>query len=417
MRVVRPTPSDLARPRGRRPVVDVAAQRVRRRSERRPRRGRRRRRAPRHGSRAPKRGVERRAGARAATSVVPVPAASATNRAPSAGRPARQRRRVEVVGRQAGRSAHSADEPQVRQRRRCLGRGLHAGCALRSPAPPSGSHVAPEVARAVGRGRASSVTTSTAPTRGRTRQARRRCRGRTPPPGRAASSSGRPASRDLRDGGRLDRHQHGVRRCASHRDRSCQAGSRGRGVPSRTSCAAARVACTDAVAAGRHRTRRRGDEGAQAAPEAGLGVQPSRVAIVKPPLLALTKREWNDGEKIPAHGRLRGGGQPHLARSTRCTLAHFVYDHGRIVALPRQGRSCSRCRSLGRIADDRRPDPGRPAEPRRRRCRSTRRSRRCATASASSSTPRARITRDPDLWPMRGKTGAARIALEHRLSR
>ena len=30
-------------------------------------------------------------------------------------------------------------------------------------------------------------------------------------------------------------------------------------------------------------------------------------------LMALTKHDWIDGEKIPAHRRLRGGGQPRLA--------------------------------------------------------------------------------------------------------
>ena len=45
------------------------------------------------------------------------------------------------------------------------------------------------------------------------------------------------------------------------------------------------------------------------------------------------------------------------------------------------------------------------------RARSTPRSRRCTPASCIGVYPEGTITKDPDGWPMRGKTGAARIAL------
>ena len=101
----------------------------------------------------------------------------------------------------------------------------------------------------------------------------------------------------------------------------------------------------------------------------------------------------------------------HVSHVDPLTVAHFLYDHGRlprylakealfrnrVLELHRHatpGRS--RCERLSEDAAERVRRRGRGG-PRRRVRRS--------------STPRARITRTPTLWPMRGKTGAARIAL------
>ena len=51
--------------------------------------------------------------------------------------------------------------------------------------------------------------------------------------------------------------------------------------------------------------------------------------LLKPTLLATTKRTWIDGEKIPATGGcilvLN-----HISHVDPLTAAHFVYDHGRM---------------------------------------------------------------------------------------
>ena len=54
------------------------------------------------------------------------------------------------------------------------------------------------------------------------------------------------------------------------------------------------------------------------------------VAIVKPPLLALTKRRWIDGEKIPATGGCIIA-MNHVSHLDPLTLGWFLYDHGRLV--------------------------------------------------------------------------------------
>ena len=54
------------------------------------------------------------------------------------------------------------------------------------------------------------------------------------------------------------------------------------------------------------------------------------VSLVKPTLLALTKREWHDGLKIPAEGGCVVA-MNHLSHADPLTYAHFIYDHGRIV--------------------------------------------------------------------------------------
>ena len=132
------------------------------------------------------------------------------------------------------------------------------------------------------------------------------------------------------------------------------------------------------------------------------------VAIAKPLLLLFTKRRWTGGDHIPETGGCVLAAN-HISHLDPFTCAHFVYGHGRIVRflakaeifdLPVLGRIV---RAAGQIPVHR------------------------LTTSASSSYtaaveavqagecvivyPEGTITRQPDLWPMRGKTGAARIAL------
>lgn len=132
------------------------------------------------------------------------------------------------------------------------------------------------------------------------------------------------------------------------------------------------------------------------------------VAIVKPTLLAITRRRWIDGHKIPA----RGGCvlvANHISHLDPLTFAHFVYDHGR---LPRFLAKSSVFEvpvvgSIVRNADQ---------IPVYRMSTDASQAFRAAVGAVERGEcvvvyPEGTITRQPELWPMTGKTGAARIAL------
>jgi 1-acyl-sn-glycerol-3-phosphate acyltransferase len=133
------------------------------------------------------------------------------------------------------------------------------------------------------------------------------------------------------------------------------------------------------------------------------------VPIVKPTLLAIASRTWIDGEKIPAAGGCIVAVN-HISHIDPLLSAHFVYDHGRLPRyLAKSGLFRNKAlswflRSAGQIpverlsrnavgAFDAAVDAVRAGE--------------CVVVY-----PEGTLTRDPDLWPMVGKSGAARIALE-----
>jgi 1-acyl-sn-glycerol-3-phosphate acyltransferase len=131
--------------------------------------------------------------------------------------------------------------------------------------------------------------------------------------------------------------------------------------------------------------------------------------LVRGALVATTTREWIDGENIPA-----AGGciivLNHVSHVDPLTAAHLVYDHGRLPHyLAKSGLFRNRAlgaffRAAGQI----------PVE----------RLSRNATGAFDAAVqavnegkcvvvyPEGTITRDPQGWPMTGKSGAARIALE-----
>ena len=133
------------------------------------------------------------------------------------------------------------------------------------------------------------------------------------------------------------------------------------------------------------------------------------VGILKPVLVPGTKREWIDGDKLPE----RGGCVVvlnHISHVDPLLIAHFLYDHGRLPRyLAKSGLFRNRAlggflRAAGQIPVDRQSagalgafDAAVQAV----------RAGECVVVY-----PEGTITRDPDLWPMSGKTGAARIALE-----
>jgi 1-acyl-sn-glycerol-3-phosphate acyltransferase len=132
------------------------------------------------------------------------------------------------------------------------------------------------------------------------------------------------------------------------------------------------------------------------------------VAIIKPPLLAFTRRLWVDGHKIPETGGCVVVAN-HISHADPFTFAHFVYDNGRVPRflakkdvfdVPIGGRLL---RGAGQIPVYRQTTDASHAF---RAAVGAVRAGECVVVY-----PEGTITRDPELWPMRGKTGAARIAL------
>ncbi|MPZ60116.1 MAG: 1-acyl-sn-glycerol-3-phosphate acyltransferase [Propionibacteriales bacterium] len=132
------------------------------------------------------------------------------------------------------------------------------------------------------------------------------------------------------------------------------------------------------------------------------------VAVLKPLLTVFTRRDWRDVDKIPATGGCVLVVN-HVSHVDPMTYAHFVYDAGRIP------------RYLAKAAVFEVPVVGRVIAsggqiPVYRQSRDASHAFSAAVEAVGRGEavivhPEGTITRDPDLWPMVGKTGAARIAL------
>lgn len=130
--------------------------------------------------------------------------------------------------------------------------------------------------------------------------------------------------------------------------------------------------------------------------------------LVKSVFVPATRRTWIDGEKIPATGGCVIA-LNHLSHVDPLLAAHFVYDHGRLPRyLAKAGLFDNPVlgtflRGAGQIPVERASAHAVGAYD-------------AAVAAVRAGEcvvvyPEGTITRDPDLWPMVGKTGAARIAL------
>ena len=132
------------------------------------------------------------------------------------------------------------------------------------------------------------------------------------------------------------------------------------------------------------------------------------VILLRRPLLLLTKRDWRGAEHL-----LREGGfvvcTNHVSHFDPLAFAHFIYDNGRlprflgkegVFRVPLVGTIL---RGAGQIPVYRESSDAAKAfsaaveAVRRGEC--------------VAIYPEATLTRDPGMWPMMGKTGAARIAL------
>jgi len=139
------------------------------------------------------------------------------------------------------------------------------------------------------------------------------------------------------------------------------------------------------------------------------------VGLLRPWLLLLTRRDWGGAEHLRANVRPDGSQEGvivcpnHISWFDPLESAHFLYDNGRPP------------RYLGKEAIFRVPIVGRIIRgagqiPVYRRTVDAANSVRDAITAVEQGEcvvvyPEGTITRDPALWPMTGKTGAARIAL------
>ncbi|WP_318244109.1 MULTISPECIES: lysophospholipid acyltransferase family protein [Oerskovia] len=134
--------------------------------------------------------------------------------------------------------------------------------------------------------------------------------------------------------------------------------------------------------------------------------------VVRPLMFTITRRDWQGEENIPATGGFIAAGN-HMSNIDPLTFAHFLYDNGRapkILAkaslwkvpllggllnrtgmIPVQRNTVGAASSVSVAVDQ------------------------LALGECVAVFPEGTLTRDPDLWPMVGKTGAARLALASRM--
>lgn len=131
-------------------------------------------------------------------------------------------------------------------------------------------------------------------------------------------------------------------------------------------------------------------------------------SVIKPSVWATMSHTWIDGTKIPAEGGCIVVVN-HVSHIDPLVTAYFVYDHGRIPRyLAKSGLFRTRF-----VATVLRSAQQIPVE------RLTRNAIGAYDAAVQAVNagecvvvyPEGTLTRDPDLWPMTGKSGAARIAL------
>lgn len=144
---------------------------------------------------------------------------------------------------------------------------------------------------------------------------------------------------------------------------------------------------------------------------AGAGLAFRAIAFVlRPFLMLITRRNWTGGEHIPPPGTGVVVAANHISHFDPLTFAHFLWDHGRATRyLAKEG--VFRIPVVGRIVAAARQIPV------FRESRDASQAYRAAVDAVNAGElvaiyPEGTITRDPGMWPMVGKTGAARIALE-----
>lgn len=132
------------------------------------------------------------------------------------------------------------------------------------------------------------------------------------------------------------------------------------------------------------------------------------VAVLEPLLLATTRRSWRGGEHLPPTGGIVVVSN-HLSPVDPLTLAHFVLAQGRTPRFLAK-ESLFHVTLVGRVMR------GAGQIPVLRDSKDARAAYALAVDAVRSGEavlfyPEGTLTRDPGLWPMTGRTGAARVAL------
>ncbi|MCU0283638.1 MAG: 1-acyl-sn-glycerol-3-phosphate acyltransferase [Candidatus Nanopelagicales bacterium] len=132
-------------------------------------------------------------------------------------------------------------------------------------------------------------------------------------------------------------------------------------------------------------------------------------AILWPPMMAATRREWHGGEHLGQHGQGIIVAPNHISWFDPIAIAHFLHDHGRpprflakhaVFEVPVVGGLIRGCEQIPVTRD---ADPSKALAAAEQAL---------AAGECVVVYPEGTITRDPDLWPMSGRTGAIRLALE-----
>jgi 1-acyl-sn-glycerol-3-phosphate acyltransferase len=133
------------------------------------------------------------------------------------------------------------------------------------------------------------------------------------------------------------------------------------------------------------------------------------VLVLRPLLTAFTRRSWTHTERLPASGGIVVVPN-HISHVDPLIVAHYLYDNGRLPRFLAKA-SLFQVFFVRRVLRGARQIPvyreSREAGDAFRDAVDAVRRGECVVVYAEGT-----LTRDPDLWPMAGKTGAARIALE-----
>ncbi|WP_199425112.1 lysophospholipid acyltransferase family protein [Actinotalea solisilvae] len=147
------------------------------------------------------------------------------------------------------------------------------------------------------------------------------------------------------------------------------------------------------------------------APERSNRAYRNIARVVRPLLLAITARDWRGTENLRHEGGFIAAAN-HMTNVDPLTFAHFLYDNGiapkilakaSLFSVPVVG---SLLRASGQIPVHRNTvDAGRSLAAAIEAL---------ADGECVAVFPEGTLTREPDLWPMAGKTGVARLALTTR---
>lgn len=132
------------------------------------------------------------------------------------------------------------------------------------------------------------------------------------------------------------------------------------------------------------------------------------ISVLRPMLQGVTSQDWSGGEHLPREGGFIVASN-HLSEIDPFMLAHFLVDHGcppmflakaSLFDIPVLGRVL---RPLGQVPVHR---GSRQAAESLREAQQVLADGKCVAIM-----PEGTLTRDPDLWPMKARTGVGRLAL------